>query len=229
MLKRFLVIAAVIIAISVVCAFIYFEINKRNQMYLKDYHPPTGIGEPRINEKGEKYHCPESVIAGFDFTDLGPGSVVINEADDVVRTYGEGCVDRNKEHHGAVHRYYDEKSKIYIELGFNPNCGRNGCLVNIKLTTEKIASQTCAPKVKFKSLMTKKGVKIGDSETMVRKIYGNPTAIYKLNAKYMFMGYSDEVVYKTAPSESLYPGHMMGFTLDKDKGKVIGIEMITGD
>lgn len=223
-------IGAVALAATIVAGGVaYLEMRKSREMEekTKGYRSFSLRPRPVIDKTWTRYRCPEDKIAGFDFTDSAP----VVEAEALLNTYGAGCVDKTEGTHGRRLRYYVPKSKTYVELDIEDNCGKSGCLVNVRLTGEAIFPSTCVSKADFKSLSTGKGVQLGDSEDKVRKLYGLPLSEGKSADKpgryYLF--YSDLAVSpdKDVPPEALPPGHAMRIAFQD--AKVFSIEYITGE
>ena len=229
--KRILLgIGVVALAATIVAGgFAYLEMRKSREIQetTKGHRSFTLRPRPVIDKTWTRYRCPEDKIAGFDFDN---GSQIV-EAQTLLNTYGTGCADKTEGAHGRRLRYYVPKAKTYVELDVENNCGKNGCLVNVKLTGEAVFPRTCVPKAGFKSLSTGKGVQLGDSEDKVRKLYGLPFSEGKLADKpgryYSF--YSDLAVSpdKAVPPEAIPPGHAMRLVFQD--AKVFSIEFITGE
>jgi|GEM_PF-6184373 len=229
--KRILIgIGAVVLAATIMAGgFAYLETRKSREIQekTKGYRSFSLRPRPVIDKTWTRYRCPEDKIAGFDFSD----GAQVEEAEALLNTYGTGCADKTEDTHGRRLRYYVPKSKTYVELDIENNCGKNGCLVNVKLAREAIFPRTCVPKADFKSLSTGKGIQLGDSEDKVRKLYGLPFSEGKLADKpgrfYAF--YSDLAVSpdKDVPPEGIPPGHAMRFIFQDYK--VFSIEFIAGE
>lgn len=230
MLKRILIgIGFLTLVTTIVIGIVaYSELEKSVEVQekVKLFRSYTLPPRPKIDGTWKRYRCPEDKIAGFDFSE----NAKLVEAQYLMDTYGAGCADRTDDTHNRKTRYYAPKFKTYIELDVENNCGKSGCLVNVKLTSEAIASQNCVPKIDFGPLQTGKGLQVGDSEDKVRKLYGTPyeeEPTEKPGQSHMF--YSDLAVSpdKNVPPEGTLPGHALRVVLQNRK--VVSIEFFTGE
>lgn len=231
MVKRLLIGIGIVTLVATIVIGIraYFEMEKNVEIRerVKGFRSFKLPPRPVIDGTWTRYRCLEDKIAGFDFSE---GARPI-EAEVLLNTFGAGCADKAEDTHGRRSRYFIPKAKTYVELAIEPNCGRNGCLVNVKITGEAISPKECVPKADFKTLCTGKGLQLGDSVEKVRKLYGAPYDKGKPDDKSnrYSMFYSDLAVspYKGVPPEGTLPGHAMNIVLENNK--VVSIEFITGE
>jgi len=115
----------------------------------------------------------ESTIGKFSFA--GP---TLTEPE-IISQFGQGFVKRENENTEKVqkHIYYLSEENLWIELSFSHVLDEKmrRSLDTIMLTKEKICDKKFKPKETFGSLITSKGIKIGDSLTNVIQKYGTPS------------------------------------------------------
>lgn len=105
--------------------------------------------------------------------------------------YGEGNVQIEKvdnEILGKRHTYYASNSKLWVQARFSHVLGEDleSVLEAILITRRKLCNEKFKPKKPFDSLVTSKGVKIGDSISQVISIYGKPSIYIDLKKDKMF-------------------------------------------
>jgi hypothetical protein len=112
----------------------------------------------------------ETKIGAFDLDKLTTESQFVSQ-------YGEGNVQMEKVDDkvlGKRHIYYVSNSKLWVEARFSHVLGEDlqRVLEAVLVTKQKICDERFRPKNLLTSLITSKGVKIGDSIDKVVSIYG---------------------------------------------------------
>jgi len=182
----------------------------RQQRVLPDKPIDKGVSK--------SFFCPEDTLAGFKFSE----TIFISEKE-ILAAYGRICPVKHNDGHTRTYSYYSPPG-IYMKLDIEQER-----LVNVEVTKLPIAKVTCSPSSNFQKFSSGKGLKLGDTEEIARKIYGEPYFYgkYYENLQNIQMLYSDVKSFSAAPPEAIPPGY--AFRIVTSSGVVVSMQLITGE
>ncbi len=192
------------------------------------YYSAAQIPQPRQQrvlpdkpiDKGvsKSFFCPEDTLAGFKFSE----TIIFSEKE-ILAAYGSICPAKHNDGHVTTYLYYSPPG-IYVKLDIEQER-----LVNVEVTKLPIAKVTCSPLRNFRDFSSGKGLRLGDTEEIARKIYGEPYFYGKdyESPQNIQMLYSDIRSFSAAPPEAIPPGY--AFRIVTSSGVVVSMQLITGE
>lgn len=98
----------------------------------------------------------------------------------LISQFGEGYIQIEKDGDVKKHIYYVPEQKVWVAIGISHVLDENleGLVESVLVSKEKLCDEQFKPKKSFGSLITSKGIQIGDAIEKVIAMYGKPSKEY---------------------------------------------------